>query len=161
MLISDQLDSALREWVKVFTHRSMQEFHRSQRDYGLSTGQLRTLTHLHFHGVHQVSDIGDDLGVTAAAASQLVDRLVSMDLLERTEDPNDRRVKRITISEAGRALVRQGIEDRLKWMKDLANNLSPVQQEEIISALRTLTDAANSLEGKQQEDELETQRTKV
>jgi DNA-binding MarR family transcriptional regulator len=161
MSISEQHDSALREWVKVFTHRSMQEFHRSQRDYSLSTGQLRTLTHLHFHGVHQVSDIGDDLGVTSAAASQLVDRLVSMDLLERSEDPDDRRVKRITISEAGRALVRQGIEDRLKWMKDLANNLSPAQQEEIISALRTLTDAAKSLEEESQELDIKMQRVKV
>lgn len=161
MSISEQLDSALREWVKVFIHRSMQEFHRSQRDYGLSAGQLRTLTHLHFHGVHQVSDIGADLGISTAAASQLVDRLVKMDLLERSEDPDDRRVKRITISEAGRALVREGIEDRLRWMKDLTNNLSSDQQEGILSALRTLTDAANSLEGKQQGDELEIQRIKV
>lgn len=160
MSISEQLDLALREWVKVFIHRSMQEFHRSQRDYGLSTGQLRTLTHLHFQGVHQVSDIGDDLGVTTAAASQLVDRLVNMDLLERTEDPDDRRVKRITITKAGRALVRQGIEDRLKWMKDLANNLTSDQQEETLSALRTLTEAAKSLEEESQEKEKEMQRIK-
>jgi DNA-binding MarR family transcriptional regulator len=161
MAIKEQLDLALREWVKVFTHRSMHEFHRSQRDHGLSTGQLRTLTHLHFQGVHQVSDIGDDLGVTNAAASQLVDRLVNMDFLERTEDPDDRRVKQITITEAGRALVRQGIEDRFKWMKDLADNLTRAQQEEIISALRTLADAAKSLEEESQELDIEMQRVKV
>jgi len=161
MSISKQLDQALREWVKVFIHRSMHEFHRSQKAFGLSSGQLRTLTRLHFHGNCQVSDIGDDLGVTAAAASQLVDRMVHMDLLERSEDPDDRRVKRVTITEAGRALVRQGIDVRLRWMKDLADNLTPAQQEQVLSALRTLTDAANSLEGKQQEDELETQRTKA
>ena len=160
MSISEKLDLALREWVKVFTHRSMQEFHRSQRDYGLSAGQLRTLTHLHFQGVHQVSDIGDDLGVTTAAASQLVDRLVNMDLLERTEDPEDRRVKQITITDSGRALVRQAIEDRFRWMKDLANNLTPTQQEQIISSLKTLTEAAKSLE-EAQEDETELQRLKV
>jgi DNA-binding MarR family transcriptional regulator len=160
MSISEKLDLALREWVKVFTHRSMQEFHRSQRDYGLSAGQLRTLTHLHFQGVHQVSDIGDDLGVTTAAASQLVDRLVNMKLLKRTEDPDDRRVKRITITDSGRALVRQAIEDRFRWMKGLANNLTPTQQEEIISSLNTLTEAAKSLE-EAQEDETEMQRMKV
>lgn len=160
MSISEKLDLALREWVKVFTHRSMQEFHRSQQYYSLSAGQLRTLTHLHFHGVHQVSDIGDDLGVTTAAASQLVDRLVNMDLLERTEDPNDRRVKQITITDSGRALVRQAIEDRFRWMKGLANNLTPTQQEEIISSLNTLTEAAKSLE-EAQEDETEMQRMKV
>lgn len=160
MSISEQLDLALREWAKVFTHRSMQEFHRSQRDYGLSTGQLRTLTHLYFHGVHQVSDIGDDLGVTTAAASQLVDKLVNMKLLERTEDPDDRRVKQITLTESGKDLVRQGIEDRFKWMKDLADNLTRSQQEEIISALRTLTEAAKTLEGSQ-EKEVEMQRIKV
>lgn len=68
MSISEQLDPALREWVKVFIRRSMHEFHRSQKAFGLSSGQLRTLTRLHFHGDCQVSDQGDDLGLTAAAA---------------------------------------------------------------------------------------------
>ena len=44
MSMSEQLDLALREWVKVFIRRSMHEFHRSQKAFGLLSGQLRTLT---------------------------------------------------------------------------------------------------------------------
>jgi DNA-binding MarR family transcriptional regulator len=160
MTISEQLDQALREWVKVFTRRTMREFHHSLRDSGLSPGQLQTLMRLNFHGGCQVSDIGDDLGVTAAAASQMVDRLVHMDLVERSEDPDDRRVKRITISKAGRVFVLDGLENRLKWMKDLANNLTAAEQEHILTALKTLTEAALTLE-EQIHDEIHHQRMKV
>jgi hypothetical protein len=69
-------------------------------------------------------------------------------------------VKQITITESGRVLVRKAIEDRFRWMKDLANNLTPTQQEQIISSLKTLTEAAKSLE-EAQEEEFELQRMKV
>jgi hypothetical protein len=40
----------------------------------------------------------------------------------------------------------------MEWMKDLANNLSQEQQEQILTALRTITDVALELEGDVQEE---------
>ncbi|MCH7587514.1 MAG: MarR family transcriptional regulator [Chloroflexi bacterium] len=146
MSISEKLDQALREWVKVFMRRSMHEFLRSSKDSGLSMAQQRTLMRLHFHGSVQISEIGDDLDISAAAASQMVDRLVNLGLLERTEDPEDRRVKRINVTKRGLSHVHKGIESRCEWMKDLARSLTSKEQLEILSALETLTAAALSLE---------------
>ena len=161
MSISEQLNLALREWVAIFMRRSMHEFLRLRRESSISMAQLRTLMHLHFHGVCQISDIGIDLDVSAPAASQMVDRLVNMGFMERAEDPEDRRVKRINITERGRELVHNGIEARLKWMQDLANNLTPKQQSEILNALRTLTDAALELEEQHPADEIVSQRINI
>ncbi len=73
--------------MAVFMRRSMHEFMDSMKDTGLSMPQLTTLIRLHYHGPCPISGIGDDLGVTTAAASQMVDRLVHLGLLDRTEAP--------------------------------------------------------------------------
>ena len=59
-----------------------------------------------------------NLGVTNAASSQLIDRLVVSGLIERTEDPTDRRAKQLTITTKGRTVLEQGIATRRKWMED-------------------------------------------
>ena len=60
---------------------------------GLSFSQINILMRLLHGGNTGVSEVGSQLGVTNAAASQAVDRLVQLGLIERTEDPDDRRAK--------------------------------------------------------------------
>jgi len=68
--------------------------------------------------------------------------LVQLDLIERTEDPEDRRAKRLALTQKGRALIEKGIEARSKWIEGLTDALTPEQQNMIISALTLLTEAA-------------------
>ena len=100
-----------------------------------------------FHGKNSgVSEIGDQLGVSNAAASQAVDRLVQMGLIERTEDPDDRRAKRLALTQKGCELMEKGIEARGKWIEGLTDALTPEQQALITSALHLLTEAARKIE---------------
>lgn len=46
-------------------------------------------------------ELGERLGVSAPTASGLIDRLVDKGLVDRAEDPHDRRVRRMTLTEAG------------------------------------------------------------
>jgi DNA-binding MarR family transcriptional regulator len=97
-------------------------------------------------GTPGVSAIGDQMGVTNAAASQAIDRLVGMDLIERTEDPDDRRSKRLALTQKGRTMIERGIEARGKWIEGLTDTLTSDQQNMIISALTLLTDAARKIQ---------------
>jgi DNA-binding MarR family transcriptional regulator len=136
------LIDVIREWSQVFMHRSMREFKTFMDETGLSFSQINILMRL-FHGRSAgVSEIGDNLGVTSAAASQAVDRLVQMGMIERTEVPQDRRAKRLELTQKGRALIEKGIEARSNWVKGLTKALSSDEQEMIISALTLLTEAA-------------------
>jgi len=67
-----------------------------------------------------------------------------LDLIERTEDPQDRRAKRLALTPKGRALIEQGIEARSQWVEGLTDALTPEQQSMIISALTLLTAAARA-----------------
>ncbi|MDD2694691.1 MAG: winged helix DNA-binding protein [Anaerolineales bacterium] len=60
----------------------------------------------------QFSDIGNYLGVTNAAASQLIDRLVGMGLLEHAERPADRRVREVRLTPRGQALMEEDVHAR-------------------------------------------------
>lgn len=122
--------------------RSMAEFMALKKRAGLSMSQLSTLMRLYHNGDCVVSDIADELGVSNAAASQMVERLVSLGYLGRAEDPNDRRQKVITLSATGRAMIEEGIEARWRWMESLTEALTADEQAAISRALMTLTEAA-------------------
>jgi DNA-binding MarR family transcriptional regulator len=126
--------------------RSMHDLVQFTRDSGMSMTQLSTLMHLSHQGACGVSDIGNHLGVTSAAASQMIDRLVQQGFLERSEDPLDRRVKQIRVTPQGRQLIDAGIEARRRWMEDLTTALTPEEQALIVRALGVLTQIARHLE---------------
>jgi DNA-binding MarR family transcriptional regulator len=75
----------------------------------------------------------------------MLDRLVQQGLIERTEDPNDRRARRITLTEAGHQAVLESIRAQRGWFDDLAASLSPAEKEEITAALGILIDHARHL----------------
>jgi len=137
-----ELTEVIYEWSEVFMHRSGRDFRRFMDETGLSFSQIIVLMRLSHKGKSDISAIGDQLGVTNAAASQAVNRLVQLGLIERTEDPVDRRAKRLTLTQKGRTLIEKGIEARCKWIEGLTDALTPEQQNLIISALTLLTKAA-------------------
>ncbi len=138
------LTEVIRDWSQVFMQRSMRDFKQFMDSTGLSFSQINILMRL-FHGESTtVSEIGDLLGVTNAAASQAVDRLVVLGLIERTEDPDDRRTKRLALTQTGRTTIEKGIEARSQWVEGITDALDPDQQEMIISALNLLSEAAKN-----------------
>jgi DNA-binding MarR family transcriptional regulator len=134
----------IREWSEVFMQRSMRDFRKFMDETGLSFSQINILMRLIHAGSTGVSEIGEQLGVSNAAASQAVDRLVVMDLIKRTEDPSDRRAKQLALTQKGRTLIESGIQARSKWVEGLTDALTPEQQNLIISALTLLTEAARA-----------------
>jgi DNA-binding MarR family transcriptional regulator len=142
---TDAFLTTLREWVEVFMRRSMQNVIQYAKASGLSMSQMSTLMFLKRKGSSGVSDIGEDLGITSAAASQMLDRLVQQGLIQRSEDPHDRRLKHIILSERGREVMQEGIRARQEWQDQLVTLLTPDEMEQVIAALRILIDKANQL----------------
>jgi DNA-binding MarR family transcriptional regulator len=146
-----KFSEALREWVEVFTNRSMRDTMQFWKESGLSMPHISTVMRLHYTGACGVSEVGSHLGVTNAAASQMVERLVQLGYLERAEDPNDRRVKQLTLTAKGNALIQKSLEARRRWLENLVEALTPKQQAEITSALVLLTEAARDVDRPQTE----------
>lgn len=146
MLPTKELTNVIREWSEVFMSRSGRDFKRFMDETSLSFSQLNVLMRLYHGGKCGISEIGERLGITNAAASQAIDRLVNLGMIERTEDPDDRRAKQLALTQEGRTLIEKGFEARRNWISGLTNALNPEQQTLIISALTLLTEAARKTE---------------
>jgi DNA-binding MarR family transcriptional regulator len=142
---ADPLITTLERWIDVFMHRSMRNFIEYARNSGLSMSQLGALFHLNRMGMSGVTDLGDHLGVTSAAASQMLDRLVQQGLIQRSEDPHDRRVKQIVMTDNGCRVLEESIRARQVWLDDLAKAVPDNEKESIISALNNLIERAIQL----------------
>ena len=72
------------------------EFLREVSELELTFTQFKTLMLLAEHaGTLSVKDVSDRLGISFPAASRAVEPLVQRGIVERAEDPLDRRVKRV------------------------------------------------------------------
>jgi DNA-binding MarR family transcriptional regulator len=142
---ADPFIVTLRQWTELSMRRSMRNFLRYSRETGLSMSQFGVLFHLSRKQSSGVTNLGDHLGVTSAAVSQMLERLVQQGLILRTEDPNDRRVKKIVLTEKGSQVLQEGLHARQDWLIDLGNTLSDIEKEKITAALNTLVDKASRL----------------
>ena len=143
---TNDLTKTLQEWVAVFMHRSMRYVYLFTKEHNLSMSQIGALMNIHRQGVCSVSDIGDELGVTSAAASQMLDRLVQQDLIVRSEDPHDRRGKQLVLTDKGRQVIHASFDARQSWLGDLAQTLTPAEQESVIAALTLLIEKIKQLD---------------
>lgn len=122
---------------------SMRAFLQFAKEHGLSVPQIGALLRISHRGACGVSDLGDELGVTSAAASQMLERLVQGGLVERREDPDDRRAKRIELTDRGSRLVQATVELRRRQFSELAARLDPRERARAAAALRALVAASD------------------
>ena len=141
-----QINQSLRAWMDVFMHRSMRGWNQFAKSTGLSMPQFSILMQLHYKGVCGLSEISERFDVSAAAASQLAEKLVQSGYLERAEDPSDRRAKLLRLSSSGEKLVSEGIQERYRWMDEVTSELSAEDSAKVAEALNILTNAAREMD---------------
>ena len=87
-------------------------------ELNLGFTQLAALYALADSGTMTVADLADALGRSQSAASRLVNGLVERQLIERTRDTEDHRVRTLTLTGRGQALL--GIVDRARAQEFLS-----------------------------------------
>jgi DNA-binding MarR family transcriptional regulator len=104
---------------------------------GLTMAQLVALHFLQHGGARSVSAIASTLRLSPAATSHLVERLVRARLVERREDPVDRRAKRVVITAAGITLTARVQAERTREFATVLGRISPSLRQRF-SAVLTL-----------------------
>lgn len=144
--MSPPLSASLREWLRITMRFSMRQFMQFAKENNYSIPQLNALFRIRYKGACGVSDLGEEMGITSAAASQLLDKLVQQGLVMRTEDPQDRRNKLITLTKAGMQVSEKSMQARQEWLDRLAERLSPAEQQQVQAALELLIERAAELD---------------
>ena len=84
--------------------------------------------------------LADHIRLSVAAAGRTVDLLVTDGLVERRENPADRRVKLVTITPTGRAATDAHLEHKKAAMRALISRLEPDEADRLHDALTPLLD---------------------
>lgn len=130
-----RLVELLNEWTQLLYQKNLSSLISSAKKRGISISQISTLYQLRYKGEMRVSEIADKLGISNAAASQMLEGLVEKTYITRSEDPSDRRVKIISISPEGLEFLQVSMDERYRWLNSLSDSLS---KEELIHVLQAM-----------------------
>ncbi len=111
---------------------------RRAADYDLSVAQVRALYEL--REPLSMRELADRLFLDPSNLTALVDRLEDLDLVERTSDAGDRRVKRLVLTPRG-AQASGEIIEAVFSESPVFQALGPDEQRELLDLLTRLVDA--------------------
>ena len=148
---TDALTLTLQEWIGDFMHISMRSLILYSKEKGLTMSQIGALFQI-YHDKSNVTDLGEGLRISKAAASQMLEHLVKQKLILRLEDPQDRRIKQLSLTDKGYRTMEECIRVRQGWLDDLVSSLSADQKQQIAAAVKILIEKTRQLN---QQPELE------
>jgi DNA-binding MarR family transcriptional regulator len=114
----------------------------AELDDAVTLPQLRVLVMVSTQGPLNLAAVAAGLEVSASNASRICDRLLKAGLLDRREDPTDRRNVTLTITGEGRALVGRVTTHRRAAIQRVLRNMDPPARERLADALGTFATAA-------------------
>jgi DNA-binding MarR family transcriptional regulator len=123
----------------------IQDFMQFMHQTGLSRPQIHALLHIYHAGECQISEIGALSDSSPAAASQLVERLVQQGLVQRAEDPLNRRIKKLRLTDRSLELINQGVTSN-SFLVDLMASLPVGQRETVHTAFGYLAQANRQIQ---------------
>jgi DNA-binding MarR family transcriptional regulator len=114
-------------------------------DAEITLPQHRALVLLASRGPQRMIDLAALLGVNSSTATRHCDRLQRRGLIQRDPAPDDRRAVRISLTEAGRRLVRQITDARRREISRILHAMPAQSRPPLVAALRTFSDAAGEV----------------
>ena len=108
--------------------------------------QLRVLVMIASRGPLNLGAVARGLGVHPSNATRACDRLVVAGLLDRRDDPADRRNLLLQLTEEGRTLVDQIMDRRRHAIAEVLARMPALQRTALIPVLVTFAEAAGEMD---------------
>ncbi len=114
-------------------------------DTKVTLPQLRILVLVRDGGPLNMKSVAEGLGVNPSNASRTCDRLVKGGLLDRRDDPQDRRNVALTLTRSGRNLVAAMLRQRETIFAQVVARMGPEERAQLTTGLTAFSDAATDL----------------
>lgn len=139
--------SGVHLWLVLWkAYGSLREHaYRHIASLGLGLSDFAILEMLFHKGPLPVNTIGEKAGLTSGSVSIAVDRLEKRGLVERRNDPRDRRMRRVHLTRAGQRLIGPAFEEHAAAMERAVSGLSAGERVQVVELLKKLGKTAQSL----------------
>lgn len=102
---------------------------------GIQVDEMRVLQALSTEGGLSMRELSEELVINGPTLTKMADRLVSNNLVYRTQDPEDRRRVRLHLTEMGVECARDGAAIAMEYQQHLADQYSPTDFRDLLAAL--------------------------
>lgn len=103
--------------------------------------QLGVLFMLSAHPSLSIKELAEQFGISSSATTQLVSAMVGEGLLTRTEDPLDRRLVRIDLTQKGKKQLEVARESRTRHLSRMFEPLTDSELEELLRLQQKMSGA--------------------
>jgi DNA-binding MarR family transcriptional regulator len=110
----------------------------------LSLLQVQTLIFLCQNKKSSMSDIAQYFRIELPSATSLINKLSKQKLIDRCEDPQDRRLVMITLTNEGKVLLEQVVHERKIKLEKMLSYLSVQEKSQLLTILTTLNNRLQS-----------------
>lgn len=112
--------------------------------HGISVSQCYVLETLHSNGTLTVNELANKMYLSISTITRVIDQLVRKEYVTRQEDPTDRRVRVLKLTEAGKEIFQKSWGTVFESEKQILENFPPENREMLIDFLQKLNVAVES-----------------
>jgi len=141
--VTDSL--ALAESLREYYLKAHRLLDQAMKREGISYARLKLLLFIDRAGSARATDIADFFGYAPRTVTEAVDALERDGLVARVPDPNDRRAKNISLTEAGGAILGQAWPVRQYWLERVFSVLDAPERDAMREVLDRMTAHMESL----------------
>ncbi|SEJ33130.1 MarR family winged helix-turn-helix transcriptional regulator [Demequina mangrovi] len=135
----EELLEAACDSLVVFLRKSVPSLAETVAHMGLTLHQFRALVILYAEDACTTTDLAEAVGVHPSVATGIVQRMVQRGIFDRHEDPDDRRIRRLSLTPAGRELAAEVVGTARVQRRSQLEALDDAQLAQIRGALDTMT----------------------
>ena len=141
-------DNSLRYAMTSTIHKASRDWRKLVRDaiveHGISQACAQPLAAIaRLGGGVRQGQIAEDVGIEGPSLVRLIDQLCSSGLVERREDPADRRAKTLWLTEKGQAVTRSIEADLIELRARMLRDLSSADIEATLRVFAAISAAAD------------------
>ncbi len=111
----------------------------------VSPTQLRVMVLIGSRGPQTLGAVAEDLGVHASNATRTCDRLVAAGLVEKGDNPSDRRFLQLRLTDAGTRLIAEMMADRRDALAEVVSRTPDADKHHLEKAMASFAEAAGEL----------------
>ncbi len=139
------LDDLPGHYIRRLQQIAVAIFMQETADHSVTPVQFAALqTVANLPGIDQRT-LARRIGFDTSTIAGVIDRLEARGLMRRGPSPDDRRVRLLTLTDAGHQLLGEVQPAMLKTQQRILDPLPPAQRDEFMRMLRVLVDANNEL----------------
>jgi MarR family transcriptional regulator, organic hydroperoxide resistance regulator len=109
----------------------------------LSALQIQTLIFLDHNKEVTMSDIAKHFHIELPSATSLLNKLYSKKMVKRSADPKDRRIVKVSLTDAGKSMLSEAVNQRRKKLQKALAYLSKQEKTDLLNILSSLRSRLN------------------